>query len=571
MWIPFAGIVVLLALASVIAYPGSNAWGVQWVPFTKNAKTLYPFERLKLILGLDLVGGTRLLYEADTSSIPETDRVSSLDGVRDVIERRVNTFGVSEPVVQTNRSGSSWRVSVELPGIKDITAAITRIGETPTLEFKEPPPPLTEEQTKQLEDDNAAVKAKADDIQKRVKAGEDFGKLAAEFSEDPGSKDNGGDIGYVTKGQLVPEYENEIFDVLKVGEVSAEPVKSSFGYHIIKKTGERGEGGQKEVSSSHILIRTKTESDFQAPGSVDQYGFMNTALSGKELKSSQVDFDPNSGEPQVLLAFNADGTKLFAEITKRNVGKPVAIYLDGQPISVPRVQQEISGGSAVISGQFTIQEAKQLSQRLNAGALPVPITLVSQENVEASLGRASVERSMIAGMIGLVLVSLFMILIYRLPGILAVAALVLYTLVLFSIFKLSSLTAFPVTLTLAGIAGFILSVGMAVDANILIFERTKEELRSGKTLTDAIEDGFRRAWLSIRDSNASSLITSFILAWFGTSIIKGFAIILALGILVSMFSAITVTRTLMRSVVGPWLEKRLFLLGSIPRSNETSK
>jgi protein-export membrane protein SecD len=254
-----------------------------------------------------------------------------------------------------------------------------------------------------------------------------------------------------------------------------------------------------------------------------------------------VEFDPTTGEPTVTLTFDSEGAKLFEEITARNVGKTVAIYLDGTPISVPRVNQAIAGGQAVISGSFTLEEAKTLSRRLNAGALPVPITLVTQQRIGPSLGQESVERSFLAGVIGLLLVALFMAVYYRFQGVIASTALLIYALVVFAIF-----VAWPVTLTLAGVAGFILSIGMAVDANVLIFERIREEERSGSPRRAALEDGFKRAWLSIRDSNVSSLITCLILAWFGTSLIKGFAITLAIGILVSMFSAISVTRTFLR-------------------------
>lgn len=308
-----------------------------------------------------------------------------------------------------------------------------------------------------------------------------------------------------------------------------------------------------EIRARHILLRTISETDLRPD---QQPEFVNTGLGGQHLRRATVVFDPNTGEPQVSLLFNDDGKQLFAEITKKNLQKPVAIYLDGQPISIPTVQQEITTGEAIISGTFNLVEAKQLAARLTAGALPVPITLISQQNIGASLGQESIERSFVAGLLGLVLVALFMILYYRLPGLLAVIALGIYTLLVLAIFKL-----WPVTLTLAGIAGFILSIGMAVDANVLIFERMKEELRRGKAPSLAVDQGFRRAWLSIRDSNVSSLITCAILAWFGTSLVQGFAITLAIGILVSMFSAITITRTFLRLIAGAWMGRHLRLFG----------
>lgn len=320
-----------------------------------------------------------------------------------------------------------------------------------------------------------------------------------------------------------------------------------------------------------------------------------TGLTGKDLSSATVDFSQQDGRPQITLQFNAEGTKLFSDITSRNLGKPVAIFLDGEPLSTPTVQSVISDGKAVITGQFTVDEAKQLASRLNSGALPVPIKLISQQNVGASLGKDSIQKSIVAGIIGLLLIAFFMLVYYRLPGALAVVALAIYAALSFAIFKIGiSVTAVflvgvffvlalttswyfgiiavlsylglmfagglhPVTLTLAGIAGFILSIGMAVDANILIFERTKEELRLGKDVSKALEDGFNRAWLSIRDSNASSLITTAILYAFGTPAIKSFAETLAIGIIISLFTAITVTKTFLRMFIGhnilahPWL------------------
>jgi len=277
-----------------------------------------------------------------------------------------------------------------------------------------------------------------------------------------------------------------------------------------------------------------------------------TGLTGANLKHADVQFDKNTGEPQVAIQFDAEGSKIFADLTQRNLQKPIAIELDNEIISAPTVQTVIENGQAVITGKFTIDEAKKLAIELNAGALKVPINLVEQRTIGATLGSDSVKKSLMAGIVGLVLVALFMIIYYKVPGLLATLALFIYSLVVLALFKL-----IPVTLTLAGIAGFILSVGMAVDANILIFERTKEELAAGKTIGLAIEDGFRRAWSSIRDSNFSSLITCLILYYGTTGLVRGFAVTLAIGILVSMFTAITVTRTFLRLGIGTALENKL--------------
>ena len=282
--------------------------------------------------------------------------------------------------------------------------------------------------------------------------------------------------------------------------------------------------------------------------------FIPTGLSGSQVKKAQLVFDPQTGQPQVGLELNEEGARMFAEITKRNIGKRVAIYLDGLPISVPVVQTEISNGQAVITGGFDPNEAKLLATRLNSGALPVPIHLISQQTVGASLGTASLAKSLKAGVYGLVFVALFMIIFYRLPGLVSVLALAIYVVIVLAIYK-----ALPVTLTLAGIAGFILSLGIAVDANILIFSRMKEELLAGKQLGAAIHEGFLRAWLSIRDSHVTTLLGAGVLYIFTTSIVKGFALTLSVGVLVSLFTAISVTRLMLVLCVGKWTENKKWL------------
>lgn len=542
-WLTFISIIILVILAGLVDYPKGP-----------NIKIGPYFKEIKVHLGLDLSGGTSLIYQADTSKIAEKDKASSLDGVKDVIERRVNAFGVSEPVIQTNKSGDNWRVVVELPGVTDIKEAIRRIGETPLLEFKEEAPPvvLTDEQKKEIEDFNKQAKKKAEEVlTKALISGADFAALARENSEDPGSKEKGGDLGFFGEGDMVAEFNDVVFNKAQKGVVYPELAETVYGYHIILKTDEKVTDGKKEAQASHILILKNSEADYQSGET-----YVNTGLSGQQLKRAYVEFDQNTGAPTIGLEFDEEGKKLFGDLTERNINKIVAIYLDGSPISLPKVNEKIAEGRAVISGTFTLDEAKTLAQRLNSGALPVPITLISQQNIGATLGKISVQKSLFAGLIGLLAVAVFMIIFYRLPGLLSVFALIIYSLVALAIFKL-----WPVTMTLAGVAGFILSIGMAVDANVLIFERMKEELRSGKPLNLAVEDGFKRAWLSIRDSNVSSIITCIILAWFGTSLIKGFAITLAIGILVSMFSAITVSRTFLRLMVGPRMSLHLGWFG----------
>lgn len=400
-------------------------------------------------LGLDIQGGTHLVYQADVSGVPSGDQGSAMESLRDVIERRVNLFGVAEPLVQVENAGGQRQLVVELAGIQDINAAIRLIGETPFLEFREERPEA---------DRNAIVEA-----QKK-------------------------------KGQRLNE---------------------------------------------------------------DPY-FIPTQLTGRYVQKASVIFDRTTSQAMVGLDLTSEGAKIFGDLTKKNIGKQLAIYLDGAPISAPVVQDEITSGKAQISGNFTPQSAKELAGRMNAGALPVPITLLAQQTVGASLGQQSLDRSLKAAVYGLIAVAIFMLLWYRLPGLIAVIALLLYIGILLAMFKL-----FPVTVTVAGIAGFVLSIGMAVDANILIFERTKEELAKGKNLQEAVAEGFGRAWTSIRDSNVSSLITASILYWLGTSVVKGFALTLGIGILVSMFSAISVTRTFLFAIMSRHVEKAkgLFMSG----------
>src|SRR3989344_642603 len=349
---------IILVLASAVAFfvfksePSLNKNFESAPAFFKK----FPFR-----LGLDLSGGSHLIYKADVSAVPDGQVGESMEALRDVIERRVNLFGVAEPIVQVQSgsfvAGGDEKLIVDVPGINDLKKAVKMIGQTPLLEFK-------------VEDSNAPKEATV------------------------------------------------------------------------------GPDGTVNLDISSL--------------------FTSTELTGRYLKKATLEFDPTTREPSVGLQFDETGSKLFAEITKANIGKPVAIYLDGAPISTPMVQQEITGGQAIISGDFTAEEAKTLVGRLNSGALPVPITLVSTETIGASLGAEAAAAAVKAGVIGFILL-----------------ALCVYTAVLLSLFKL-----FHVTLTAAGIGGFIISLGMAVDANVLIFERMKEEIRKGRSIHDGIHDGF---------------------------------------------------------------------------------
>jgi len=550
-WIKFCLVLILFLTAALIACPK---------PIQKPAWLGNFLSRLKINLGLDLQGGIHLIYKVDTSGVESGKVQDALNGLQDVIERRVNAFGVAEPLIETSKSGGEQRLIVELAGVKDIEAAKAMIKETPFLEFKklaEQQPPA--EQSQLSEEDkkfNYEQKKKAEDLLKQIQGGADFAELAKQNSEDPGSKDQGGDLGFVKRETFIPEFDKVLFDSdLQSGQVYPQIVESQFGYHIIKKLEERGDGDDKEVHAQHILLTKKT-----LPIEPQMPAFIETGLTGKNLKRADVQFMSQSGKPEVGIEFDSEGAKNFAQLTKENIGKQIAIFLDGQVISAPTVQTEITDGKAVITGNFSLDEAKKLAQRLNEGALPVPITLIGQQSVEASLGKISLEKSLKAGAIGIVLVMIFMIFYYRFLGLVASAALIIYTSIMVALFKISAGTPWSITLTLAGIAGFILSVGMAVDANILIFERTKEEIRKGRSLAGAIDEGFHRAWPSIRDSNISTMITSLILIWFGTGFVKGFAVTLLIGVLVSMFTAIVLVRTILSAVVGEWVEGRKELI-----------
>ncbi len=537
----FAGVVLLALIVGLISYPQA----ISKVP------PVYNFvNKLKINLGLDLQGGIHLEYKADTANVDSAKITEALQGAQDVIERRINAFGVGEPLVQTAKSGNDYRVIVEIPGVKDIEQAKNQIKETPLLEFKEEG---MDPQVQQMFDSfNANAKQKADSLLAQVKGGANFEELAKANSEDPGSKDKGGDLGFVKKGAFVPEFDKILFESnLKPGEVYPELVESQFGWHIIKFIEARGEGDSLEVHSEHILLSKRTVEQYP------QFKYKATGLTGKNLKSASVVFQSQGlGEPQISIRFDEEGTKLFAELTKNNLSKTIAILLDGEIISAPTVQSEITNGEAVITGKFTLQEAKKLAQNLNTGALPLPLTLVSQQSIEASLGMESLKKSLIAGAIGLGAVIIFMLFFYRFLGLVASIALLIYTGLMITIFKMSG-----ITLTLSGIAGFILSIGMAVDANVLIFERTKEEIRNGRTVVNSLDEGFKRAWTSIRDGNISSLLTASVLYLMGTGFVKGFAATLFIGVVVSMFTAVVITRTMLKFIISDWIHERTWLVG----------
>lgn len=415
--------------------------GVYMVGGVNGFKSNKPF-----ILGLDLAGGTELVYRAHVDDVPPSEIADRMTSLKDVIERRVNIFGVSEPIIQVEQAGllsgnTDYRLIVELPFVTDVQAAVDQIGKTPSLEFK-------------------------------------------------------------------------------------------------------------------LIDQSAPANDQTEPT------FIDTGVTGRLVERAQVNFQSAArgvgvSEPVVLVEFNQEGGKLFEELTAAHIGEPLAIFLDGELLSAPTINERIAGGQAVVSGKFTLDEAKSLARDLNFGALPVPIDLASSQIIGPSLGEDALAAGIQAGLWSLILVGLFLIAWYRVPGVVATLALGVYVIIMLSLFKL-----IPVTLTAAGLAGFVMTLGIAIDANILIFERMKEELYLGKQLDDAIAEGFARAWPSIRDSNLSGILIAIILFWVGTASVKGFALTLGLGTVVSMFSAISISRIFLRGA-GALLGRHtgLFLSG----------
>ena len=432
---------VFAALALIVGFL------LAYFVWATEANLMSPY-RFKL--GLDLAGGTELVYTADMSQTPESERSDALSALQGVIDRRVNLFGVAEPIVQTEQastlSGTTEdRLIVDLPGVTDINAAVAALGQTPTLEFR---------------------------------------------------------LATTTVG-----------------------------------------------------------------GTTTMAAFASTGLDGRYLSSAALGFGSGAtaglSAPQVIINFNTEGAKLFEKITSENVGQTLAIFLDGQPISTPTIQEAIPGGQATITGKFTASEARDLVRNLNFGALPVPIALESSSAIGPTLGAAAITAGVTAGIIGFAVIAIFMIGWYRLSGLIAAIALAEYV-----VFMLSIMKIIPITLTASGIAGLIISVGMAVDANVLIFERTKEELREGKSPREAVHIGFQRAWTGIRDGHLTMLISGAILFWLGTSLVQGFALIFVLGVLASFISAVSLSRVFLLAIVPEQGGRTWhFLLGSGARNS----
>ncbi|HMO79042.1 MAG TPA: protein translocase subunit SecD [Candidatus Paceibacterota bacterium] len=414
------------------------------IVFVFYSENISKTERFLFKFGLDLDGGTHLTYRADVSGIDSNQIDDSMNSLRRTIERRVNLFGVSEPIVQIEKGGffsdnrDDYRLIVELPGVTDVTEAIKQIGATPILEFK------LEKKELDLADQNIVL----------------------------------------------------------------------------------GQDSQPTISLDISKL------------------YESTGLTGSQLRRASLVFDSFGGQPTIQLNYNDDGRELLSKITSENIGRNMAIFLDGEIISNPVIRDKITNGEAIISGSFTPEEARELVRNLNFGALPAPIELIETQTIGPTLGKETVSGGIRALIYAFSLIFIFMLIWYRLSGLISIIALIFYVAFMLSLFKL-----IPVTLTAAGLAGFILSIGMAVDANILIFERIREELQKNSNLYDAIKTGSDRAWSSIRDGNLTSIISAVVLYWMsGTSLVQGFALVFGIGVLVSMFTAVVVSKILLLSV-----------------------
>jgi len=713
------GIILLAALilGVIDLPPETKAPYVQWAPdYIKEQK---------VHLGLDLQGGAELDYKIDLRKVPQEDKASIVDGVREVINRRVNGLGVSEPNIFVSEIAGESHIVVDLAGV-NVEEAKDTIGKTIQLEFKEKKDTIDPNEKQKIENqanealqrikngedfavvgqeeeqanpeqvtysevdwkfkdevndsiadklfalspgeyyngtietsgeytvtpdgqfveltgvniiklldkreterttteerkvfvshilvaykdaeraDESVTRTKeeasslAQEIKSKLDSGEDFATLANEYSDDPSNNGTKGGVlaSPAGSGQYTQAFESAALALQEVGDISP-IVETEFGYHIIKadtiKEASENTGTETQVKYAKIFYST-VPSEWQ-----------DTGLTGEHFVHADVQFN-RVYQPYVSIQFNAEGGELFAEITERNINKPLAIFVGGDMISAPTVRGKINGGQAQIEGNFSIEEATKLARDLNTGAIPAPIVLSGQYTIGSTLGHDALEKSLWAGLFGLLLLGIYMVLYYRIPGLLAVAALSIYSVLLifliqsqlntfiaviiavsmfiylmmkvlnskdngweklltsvlavFALFFIVFLLANPIVLTLAGVAGVILSIGMAVDANVLIFERIKEEIKDGRTLGSAIDIGFDRAWSSIRDSNFSSLITCAILFYFGSSIIQGFAFNLAAGILVSMFTAIMITKVFLKVLVGTKIAENGFLMGA---------
>ena len=606
-------LIALLIVASglLLGFQTINLGG-----FQRGGSTL-----LGLSLGLDLQGGSHLVYQAESiadagDTAPRPPSEQEMLALQRIIERRVNSSGLGEPIIQILGDD---RLLIQLPGVRDPGRAKSIIGETARLEFKhrklnvsrnlttegvvgaadivsisaEPLPeelipdeapvqpetaatPATESASETPEAEGAAQapegeaaeatpEAEAEDaadatpviiVEFTPQGAEKFDEVLARLNQSL----EGITIGGIPSALNITIEGNEplVLEAVPSLFISRLPDTNRYVFPYPQpQVAAEGEGeGMHDVARAQSIVGDAATAIFiEQQGQVDE----DFGLGGDNLDRAYASLHATSGQPIINLEFDSTGTRLFGEKTTEIAGSltdSIAVFLDGVELIAPVVRQPITTGTAIVEGGFTLDRANDISLQLEGGRLPIPITLIQERGVDAILGADSLAKSVVAGMVGLALVFLFMTLYYRVPGLVASVALVIYAAMVLAIFKL-----LPVTLTLSGVAATILSVGMAVDANVLIFERMKDELRNGRTLISAINIGFNRAWPAIRDSNVSTLITCGILFYFsnqlGTTIVQGFAVTLAIGVMVSMFSAIVISRTILRVIASTRLSRHL--------------
>ena len=596
-----ARILIIIAIITVIC---GTTLGVQKI-------NLNNFERgsdniLGLSLGLDLQGGSHLIYQALNPETGSSEGITSdqMESLSKTIERRINSSGLGEPIIQIFGED---RLLIQLPGIKDPGRAKSLIGETARLEFKHRttdvvPKPVTYVTSKDVISvtadgfSNDKILQSDSENQSTDTASEGtaefYESIVIEFTDEGSAKftelwmsllesvtksmesqqESGTPLTPSRLSVNITGAESLRFDVIGLQIVRLEEKNSNKFVFALPSSDNQGTSTISIEEARSKLGKTPTV-DFQlSEGYIDE----DIGLSGDDLESAYPSQHQSSGVPIVNIEFNERGSKEFGRLTtdiyakqqSTGVRDQIAIILDGKELIAPVVNSPITQGTAIIQGpDFTIERVKDLALLLESGRLPVPIQLIQERDVDAMLGADSLRKSVVAGITGLCLVLLFMILYYRLPGLMASFSLLIYAVIVLAIFKL-----IPVTLTLSGVAAAILSIGMAVDANILIFERMKDELRSGRTMLSSVNIGFNRAWPAIRDGNVSTLITCAILYWFsdqlGATIVQGFAITLAIGVMISMFTAITITRTFMRVVAISPASKKMRLF--IPKDSKTT-
>ena len=585
-----ARILITIAIITVICGTVLGVEKINLNNFERGSENI-----LGLSLGLDLQGGSHLIYQAlnPETNLPEEITSDQMEALSKTIERRINSSGLGEPIIQIIGED---RLLVQLPGIKDPGRAKSLIGETARLEFKHrttdvPPKPLTNI----VVEDLISITADAISTDKTLKSDDNpDSENTTEYAE--GVVFEFSEMGAIKFNEIVADLQLSMVNAINSAELGqnppaparlgvniegAEPLRfETNGLQIVRLEQKDGEGNKfvialpaspdgtssLSIEEAKAKLGTSPTVNFElSEGHIDE----DIGLSGDDLDSAYPSQHQSSGVPIVNIEFNERGTREFGELTtdiyakqqSTGVRDQIAIILDGNELIAPVVNSPITQGTAIIQGpDFTIERVKDLALLLESGRLPVPIQLIQERDVDAMLGADSLRKSVIAGITGLCLVLLFMILYYRVPGVMASISLLIYAIIVLAIFKM-----IPVTLTLSGVAAAILSIGMAVDANILIFERMKDEIRAGRTMLSSVNIGFNRAWPAIRDGNVSTLITCAILYWFsdqlGATIVQGFAITLAIGVMISMFTAITISRTFMRVIALTPLSRktRLFI------------